>query len=52
MGMTLTEKILARASGQDRVKAGDIVNARVDLAFGQDTTMPLTVIELRRMEAA
>jgi len=31
------------------VKAGDIVRARVDLAFAQDTTMPLAVIELRRM---
>ena len=50
MGMTLTEKILARASGRDLVKAGDFVRARVDLVFAQDTTMPLAVIELRRME--
>ena len=50
MGMTLTEKILARSSGQAAVKAGDIVRAQVDLAFAQDTTMPLAVIELRRME--
>jgi 3-isopropylmalate/(R)-2-methylmalate dehydratase large subunit len=49
MASTLTEKILAGASGQERVRAGDIVNARVDLVFGQDTTMPLAVIELRRM---
>jgi 3-isopropylmalate/(R)-2-methylmalate dehydratase large subunit len=48
--MTLTEKILARSSGQATVKAGDIVRAQVDLAFAQDTTMPLAVIELRRME--
>lgn len=50
MGMTLTEKILAHSSGQAEVKAGDIVCAQVDLAFAQDTTMPLAVIELRRME--
>ncbi len=50
MEMTLTEKILARASGQDQVRAGDIVQAGVDLVFGQDTTMPLAVLELRRME--
>jgi 3-isopropylmalate/(R)-2-methylmalate dehydratase large subunit len=49
MASTLTEKILAGASGQERVRAGDIVNARVDLVFGQDTTMPLAVIEHRRM---
>jgi len=50
MEMTLTEKILARASGRDHVRAGDIVQAAVDLVFGQDTTMPLAVLELRRME--
>ncbi len=50
MGMTLTEKLLARASGQEQVRAGDIVNARVDLVFGQDTTMPLAVIEFKRMQ--
>lgn len=49
MGMTLTEKILARALGQDRVKAGDVVRVSVDLVFAHDATMPLAVIELRRM---
>ncbi len=49
MGMTLTEKILARASGQDEARAGEIVRARVDLAFASDVTMPLSVIELERM---
>lgn len=49
MGMTLTEKILARASGLSEARAGDIVRAQVDLVFAQDTTMPLAVIELRRM---
>jgi 3-isopropylmalate/(R)-2-methylmalate dehydratase large subunit len=49
VGMTLTEKILARASGRDKVKAGDIVRAKVNLVFAHDATMPLAVIELRRM---
>lgn len=49
MGMTLSEKILARAAGLSEVRAGDIVRARVDLAFASDVTMPLTVIELQRM---
>jgi 3-isopropylmalate/(R)-2-methylmalate dehydratase large subunit len=52
MGMTLTEKILARAAGLGHVQPGDIVRARVDLAFASDVTMPLTVLELRRMEVA
>ena len=51
MGMTLTEKILARAAGRERVQAGDIVRAKVDLVFGHDATLPLGVIEFRRMAA-
>jgi 3-isopropylmalate/(R)-2-methylmalate dehydratase large subunit len=42
MGKTLAEKILSNKSGTD-AKAGDIVIAKVDLAFVQDTTGPLTV---------
>lgn len=40
MGMTISEKILARASGQDSVKAGDIVWARVDRAMMDDILGP------------
>jgi 3-isopropylmalate/(R)-2-methylmalate dehydratase large subunit len=42
MSKTLAEKILSEKSGTD-AKAGDIVFAKVDLAFVQDTTGPLTV---------
>jgi 3-isopropylmalate/(R)-2-methylmalate dehydratase large subunit len=42
MGKTLAEKILSEKSGTD-ARAGDIVIAKVDLAFVQDTTGPLTV---------
>jgi 3-isopropylmalate/(R)-2-methylmalate dehydratase large subunit len=42
MGKTLAEKILSRNSGTD-AQANDIVIARVDLAFVQDTTGPLTL---------
>jgi 3-isopropylmalate/(R)-2-methylmalate dehydratase large subunit len=31
MGMTMSEKILAKASGQQSVKAGDIVWVKVDI---------------------
>jgi 3-isopropylmalate/(R)-2-methylmalate dehydratase large subunit len=48
VGRTLAEKILSEKSGRD-VRAGDIVIARVDLAFVQDTTGPLTV---RQFQAA
>ena len=36
MGMTITEKILARHSGNTTVKPGQIINARVDRAMLQD----------------
>jgi len=46
VGKTLAEKILSEKSGTD-AKAGDIVIAKVDLAFVQDTTGPLTVRQFR-----
>jgi 3-isopropylmalate/(R)-2-methylmalate dehydratase large subunit len=51
MDMTMTEKILARAAGRTGVRPGEIVQVPVDLVFGQDTTMPLAVIEFGRMGA-
>lgn len=48
MGKTLSEKILSTKSGR-AAKAGDIVIAKVDLAFVQDTTGPLAV---RQFQAA
>jgi 3-isopropylmalate/(R)-2-methylmalate dehydratase large subunit len=36
MGMTMVEKILARASGQAAVKAGDVVEPQVDLAMSHE----------------
>src|SRR5659263_343974 len=43
--MTITEKILARACGQIEVRAGDFVNARLDLALANDITAPLAIQE-------
>lgn len=36
MGMTLVEKILARASGQPSVRVGDVVEPKVDLAMSHE----------------
>jgi 3-isopropylmalate/(R)-2-methylmalate dehydratase large subunit len=36
MGMTTVEKILARACGRERVRAGDVVEPRVDLAMSHE----------------
>lgn len=40
MGMTISEKILARAAGVDSTKAGDIVWAKVDMAMMDDILGP------------
>jgi 3-isopropylmalate/(R)-2-methylmalate dehydratase large subunit len=40
MGMTITEKILARASGHKSVAPGDIINANVDVMMCHDVTTP------------
>src|SRR3989337_1152265 len=41
--MTITEKILAAHSGKKRVSPGEIINARIDLALGNDITAPLAI---------
>ncbi|CAK6481034.1 3-isopropylmalate dehydratase large subunit [Peribacillus castrilensis] len=43
MGMTMSEKILARASGQPDVKAGEIVWVKVDIAMMHDLLGPWLV---------
>ena len=43
MGMTITEKILASHSGVEEVHAGDLVQAKVDLALANDITAPLAI---------
>ena len=46
MGKTLAEKILGDKS-KTEVRAGDIVIAKVDLTFVQDTTGPLTIRQFK-----
>ena len=43
MGMTIGEKILARACGRDVVRPGEIINARVDLCMANDATTHLNI---------
>lgn len=49
MGMTLTEKILARHAGKKAVEPGDLILARVDLALGNDVTSPIAIQAVRNM---
>jgi 3-isopropylmalate/(R)-2-methylmalate dehydratase large subunit len=52
MSMTITEKILARASGRRQVTPGEIVEAEVDIAMVHDLTGPLVIHTLREMGVA
>ncbi|MGQ9679152.1 MAG: 3-isopropylmalate dehydratase large subunit [Candidatus Bathyarchaeia archaeon] len=49
MGMTISEKILAGASGRDSVRPGEIVKAKVDLAMMPDLTTILSFKAMREM---
>jgi 3-isopropylmalate/(R)-2-methylmalate dehydratase large subunit len=48
MGMTITEKILAAHSGRDRVKPGELVNAKLDVVMCHDVTTPAAISMLRQ----
>ena len=43
MGMTMTQKILAAHAGLPAVKAGDLIEAKLDLVLGNDITTPVAV---------
>jgi 3-isopropylmalate/(R)-2-methylmalate dehydratase large subunit len=47
--MTMSEKILAKASGNDKVEAGDIIMADIDVAMVHDLTGPLTLQSLEQI---
>lgn len=47
MSMTITEKILANASGNKTVKAGDLVNAKIDMIMCHDVTTPAAIKMLK-----
>jgi len=48
MGMTMTQKILARAAGLDKVEAGQLIEAKLDLVLGNDITTPVAITEFEK----
>ena len=52
MGMTLTEKILARHAGLDRVEPGQIINARVDLVLANELSAAVAIGVMRNIKGA
>ena len=49
MGMTMTQKILAKHAGLESVEAGQLIEANVDLTLANDITGP---VEIREVEKA
>ena len=48
MGMTMTQKILAKHAGLDSVKPGQLINARLDIVLGNDITTPVAINEFKK----
>ena len=51
MGMTMTQKILARAAGVASCRAGELLMCRLDLVLGNDITAPVAINEFVKMGA-
>ena len=50
MGMTMTQKILAAHAGLDKVEAGQLIEAELDLVLGNDITSPVAIKEMEKMK--
>ncbi|MDY3888867.1 MAG: 3-isopropylmalate dehydratase large subunit [Agathobacter sp.] len=50
MGMTMTQKILAAHAGLSEVKAGQLIEADLDLVLGNDITSPVAIHEIEKMK--
>jgi 3-isopropylmalate/(R)-2-methylmalate dehydratase large subunit len=51
MGMTMTQKIIARHAGLASVKAGQFVECALDLVLGNDITAPIAINEFEKCGA-
>jgi len=49
MGMTMTQKILAKHAGLPAVKAGDLILADLDMVLGNDVTTPVAIREFNKL---
>ena len=48
MGMTMTQKILAKHAGLDKVEVGQLIEAKLDLVLGNDITTPVAITEFEK----
>ena len=48
MGMTMTQKILAKHAGVPTVEVGQLIEAKLDLVLGNDITTPVAIKEFEK----
>ncbi|HEY8443224.1 MAG TPA: 3-isopropylmalate dehydratase large subunit [Clostridia bacterium] len=48
MGMTMTQKILAAHAGLDKVEAGQLITAKLDMVLANDITAPVAIKEFEK----
>ena len=48
MGMTMTQKILAKHAGLASVEAGQLIEAKLDMVLGNDITTPVAITEFNK----
>jgi 3-isopropylmalate/(R)-2-methylmalate dehydratase large subunit len=49
--VTITEKILAAHAGKDKVSAGELINAKLDVVLANDITAPISIKEFKKIGA-
>ena len=50
MGMTMSQKILAAAAGLEKVEAGQLIEADLNLVLGNDITSPVAIHEMDKFK--
>ena len=50
MGMTMSQKILAKHADLDYVEAGQLIEAKLDLVLGNDITSPVAIKEMDKFK--
>ncbi len=49
MGYTITEKILLKHTKAEEIRAGEFINAKIDLCLGNDITAPFAIEEFEKL---
>ena len=49
MDMTITQKIMADHAGLKEVSPGQLINAKVDIALGNDVMAPIAIEKFRNL---